>query len=196
MRERLDGARLWEAMRSSAPGWSKSSVVSRTGRNRLKPPQKRRRGYHRAVTPELAAEFCRRLAAGRTLRAVCRDRDMPHHDAVYDEMNRSLAFAEAIARARAESAHGLAMQVLEIADAAGPGDNPQLVKNRCDQRRWLAGKYNALYSDKVAVTDSDGGSIAGRLAKMSAAERSAWAAEVAAQARALLEAPTIYHEYR
>src|SRR5437764_13044982 len=76
------------------------------------------------------------------------------------------------------------MQVVEIADAAGPGDNPQLVKNRCDQWRWLAGKYNALYSDKVAVTDSDGGSIAGRLAKMSAAERAAWAAEVAAQARA------------
>jgi hypothetical protein len=88
------------------------------------------------------------------------------------------------------------MQVLEIADAAGPHDNPQLVKNRCDQRRWLAGKCNALYSDKVAVTDSDGGSIAGRLAKMSAAERAAWAAEVAAQARALLEAPTIDHEDR
>src|SRR2546423_15720283 len=92
---------------------------------------------------------------------------MPHRDAVYDEMSRSPSFAEAIARARAESAHGLAMQVVEIADAAGPGDNPQLVKNRCDQRRWLAGKYNALYSDKVAVTDSDGGSIAIRLAKMS-----------------------------
>jgi hypothetical protein len=78
---------------------------------------------------------------------------MPHRDAIYDEINRSPAFSEAIARARAESAHGLAMQVLEIADAAGPHDNPQLVKNRCDQRRWLAGKYNALYSDKVAVTD-------------------------------------------
>ena len=73
------------------------------------------------------------------------------------------------------------MQVLEIADAAGPHDNPQLVKNRCDQRRWLAGKYNALYSDQVAITDSDGGSIAGRLAKMSAAERAAWAADIAAQ---------------
>src|SRR5438270_555956 len=81
-------------------------------------------------------------------------------------------------------------------DAAGPGDNPQLVKNRCDQRRWLAGKYNALYSDKMAVTDSDGGSIAGRLAKMSAAERAVWAAEVAAQARALLEGPTIDDEDR
>src|SRR5207248_1213314 len=116
---------------------------------------------------------------------------MPHHYAVYDEMNRSPSFAEAIARARAESAHGLAMQVLEIVDAAGPGDNPQLIKNRCDQRRWLAGKYNALYSDRVAVTDSDGGSIAMRLAKMSDAERAAWAAGVAAQARALPEAPQL-----
>src|SRR2546430_16724882 len=90
---------------------------------------------------------------------------MPHHDAIYhdaiyDEMRRSPSFAEAIARARAESAHGLAMQVVEIADAAGPHDNPQLVKNRCDQRRWLAGKYNALYSDKVAVAGAGGRAIA------------------------------------
>src|SRR5207302_5051304 len=107
--------------------------------------------------PEIAVEICRRIASGRTLLAVSRDADMPHHDAIYDEMARSPSFCEAIARARAESAHGLAMEALEIADAAAPGDNPQLVKNRCDQRRWLAGKYNAMYSDKLAVTDSDGG---------------------------------------
>jgi hypothetical protein len=196
MRERFDGARFMASDAELSSGVCKSSAASQTGRNRLKLPQKPRRGYHRAVTAELAAEFCRRLASGRTLRAVCRDRDMPHHDAVYDEMNRSPAFAEAIARARAESAHGLAMEALDIADSAGPEDNPQLIKNRCDLRRWLAGKYNALYSDKVAVTDSDGGSIATRLAKMSAAERSAWAAGVAAQARALLEAPAIDHEDR
>ena len=183
-----------DAERSS--GVVKSFAASRTGRNRLKAPQKRRRGYHRAVTPELAAEFCRRLASGRTLRAVCRDADMPHHDAVYDEMNRSPAFAEAIARARTESAHGLAMEALEIADSAGPDDNPQLIKNRCDLRRWLAGKYNALYSDKVAVTDSDGGSFAARLARMSIEERMAWAVEIAARARGLLQAPTIDHDDR
>jgi len=172
-----------------------ASSPTQTGRNRRNGSSKPRRGYHRAVTPEVAAEICRRIASGQTLLAVCGDSDMPHHDAIYDEMRRSPSFAEAIARARAESAH-VAMQVVEIADAAGPGDNPQLVKNRCDQRRWLAGKYNALYSDRVAVTDSDGGSIAMRLAKMSAAERSAWAAEIAAQARALLGAPTIDHEDR
>src|SRR5436305_15054700 len=104
---------------------------------------------------------------------------MRHSDVSYDAMRRSPPFAEAIAHARAESAHGLAMQVVEIADAAGPGDNPQLVKNRCDQRRWLAGKYNALYSDKMAVTDSDGGSLATPLAKMSAAGRAAWAVAAA-----------------
>jgi hypothetical protein len=143
MRERFDGARFMERDAELSSG---VVTASRTGRNRVKLPQKPRRGYHRAVTPELAAEICRRLASGRTLRAVCRDRDMPHHDAVYDEMNRSPAFAEAIARARTESAHGLAMEALDIADSAGPEDNPQLIKNRCDLRRWLAGKYNALYS--------------------------------------------------
>src|SRR5438270_5763856 len=177
-----------------AKNLANASSPPETRRNRRNGSPKPRRGYHRAVTSEIAAELCRRIASGRTLLAVCRDSDMPHHDAIYDEMRRSLSFAEAISQARAESAHGLAMQVVEIADAAGPDDNPQLVKNRCDQRRWLAGKYNALYSDKVAVTDSDGGSIAMRLAKMSAAERSAWAADVAAQARALLEVPTIDHE--
>ena len=175
-------------------GAIKSSAASRTGRTRPKSPPKRRRGYHRAVTLDVASEICQRIASGRTLRAVCRDRDMPHHDGVYDEMNRSPAFADAIARARTESAHGLAMEALDIADSAGPDDNPQLIKNRCDLRRWLAGKYNALYSDKVAVTDSDGGSIAARLARMSAEERLAWAVEIAARARGLLEAPTIDHE--
>lgn len=169
-----------------------SAVLSSNRKRALKP----RRGYHRAVTPEVAEEICRRITSGRTLLSVCSDVDMPHRDAIYDEMHRSPAFSEAIARARAESAHALAMQVLEIADSAGPHDNPQLIKNRCDQRRWLAGKYNPLYSDKVAVTDSDGGSITDRLAKMSAAERAAWAAEVAAQARSLLATPIIDHEDR
>jgi len=177
----------------------KVSSVSQKRRTDVKAPAKRRRGYHRAVTPEVAAEICRRIASGRTLLAVCRDADMPHHDALYDEIARSPLFRDAIARARAESAHGLAMSAVEIADeaVANPQDKPhwaQLVKNQCDQRRWLAGKYSATYSDKVAVTDSDGGSIVERLARMSAEQRLAWATDVAATARRLLEAPTIDHD--
>jgi hypothetical protein len=53
-----------------------------------------------------------------------------------------------------------------------------------------------MYSDKVALTDSDGGSIAARLARMSAEERMLWAAETAARARGLLQAPIIDHDDR
>ena len=63
-----------------------SPAASRKGRKRPKASPKSRRGYHRAVTPGVAAEFCRRIASGRTLLAVCRDADMPHHDAIYNEM--------------------------------------------------------------------------------------------------------------
>jgi len=80
---------------------------------------------------------------------------MPHHDGVYDEMNRSPAFADAIARARTESAHGLAMEALEIADSAGPDEiwikenyNRAIAKASDDDRamalqmleHWVQGK--------------------------------------------------------
>jgi hypothetical protein len=37
-------------------------------------------GRPASFTAELATEICRRLAEGRTLRAVCRDRGMPRAD--------------------------------------------------------------------------------------------------------------------
>ena len=60
-------------------GARRSSAASRTGRKPLAGPPKRRRGYHRAITPDIAAELCRRI---RTLHAVCRDRDMPRSSAM------------------------------------------------------------------------------------------------------------------
>jgi hypothetical protein len=152
------------------------------------------------LTPATAHELCGRIATGRTLAGVCRDDDMPAPSTVYSAVAASAEFAEAIARAREESAHGLAMSAVEIADEALKPDGkyagvqPQLIRNACDQRRWLAGKYNAMYSDRVAVMDADGGSIAARLAQMSAEQRALWAAELAARARRLLEAPTIDHD--
>jgi hypothetical protein len=68
------------------------------------------------------------------------------------------------------------------------------VRNACNQRRWLAGKYNAMCLDRVAVTDADGGSIAEKLAQMSAEQRAIWATELAARARQVIEAPVIEHD--
>lgn len=40
------------------------------------------RGRPTIYTPELRAEFCRRLSSGRTKRSVCRDDDMPDRDTI------------------------------------------------------------------------------------------------------------------
>ncbi len=90
--------------------------------------------------PALLNELCRRIATGRTLRDVCRDDDMPHFDTVYVKMQEKQGWSDAIARARHESAHGLADAVIEIAYSSDDPAKANLLRNRCDQHRWLAGK--------------------------------------------------------
>ena len=169
----------------------------------VKSPQDRARVPRRprSITPEMARIICDRVAGGRVLLSVSRDKDIPHYVTIQREMGRNPAFKQAIDAARAASAHGLAEQVVEISDSLadlGPDVTTaqvHAVKNRCDQRRWLASKYNAgLFGEVVRHTDADGGSLATRLTAMSQAQLLAWAQGVAAEARALLEGPVIEHE--
>lgn len=100
------------------------------------------------VNPDVLNTICQRIADGRTLLDVSRDLDMPSHEAIYQAMKRDAKVADAIARARHAGAHGLAESVVNIADECDDPARVQLVRNRCEQRRWLAGKWNAAYSDK------------------------------------------------
>ncbi|MGC2414127.1 MAG: hypothetical protein WA459_15680 [Stellaceae bacterium] len=82
---------------------------------------------------------------------------------------RGLEFADAIARARHLSAHALAEDAVAIADSVMeiPKDDltaalVHAIRNRCDQRRWLAGQFNPAYASKTAITDADGGSLIDR----------------------------------
>src|SRR5204863_4727407 len=59
-----------------AKNLANASSPTRIGRDRRNGSSKPRRGYHRAVTPAVAAEICRRIASGQTLLAVCRDSDI------------------------------------------------------------------------------------------------------------------------
>ncbi len=95
-------------------------------------------------------------------------------------------------RARKESAHALAEDAVAIADSAMDfGDlTPALVhaiKNRCDQRRWLAGQFNPMYAPKTAITDADGGSLISRFRKMNAEEREAAVLALAVKAGLVIE---------
>ena len=102
----------------------------------------------KVIPPATVEAFFDRIEAGRVVKRVCEDPDMPSPEWVYSMVKTDKAFADRLTRARQICAHGLAEQVVTIADEASQDENPQLVINRCNQRRWLAGRWNAAYADK------------------------------------------------
>ncbi len=134
-------------------------------------PKKRKTGRPSLYTDALAAEICRRLAEGETLRSVCRDKAMPDKATILRWL-----VDKATAEFRAQSTYAREMQAdalfdeaLEIADDAS-GDwtvdkdgkktldheNIQRSRLRVDTRKWAAGKMAPKkYGDKLDL----GGSI-------------------------------------
>ena len=134
-------------------------------------PKKRKTGRPSLYTEALAAEICRRLAEGETLRSVCRDKAMPDKATVLRWLadKKKAVFREQYVYAREMQADALFDEALEIADDAS-GDwtedkdgkkvvdheNIQRSRLRVDTRKWAAGKMAPKkYGDKLDL----GGSI-------------------------------------
>lgn len=115
---------------------------------------------------DLAAQVCSRLAAGESLRAICRDEGMPDRSTVMLWVtNDTGGFSGRYARARDEQLANLADEVLEIADdgsrdykqdAEGRDvpdhDHIQRSKLRVDTRKWLLSKLMPkVYGDRLDV---------------------------------------------
>ncbi len=122
-------------------------------------------------TDALAAEICRRLAEGETLRSVCRDEAMPDKATVLRWLadKAKADFRAQYTYAREMQADALFDEALVIADDAS-GDwvvgqdgkktldheNIQRSRLRVDTRKWAAGKLAPKkYGDKLDL----GGSI-------------------------------------
>ncbi len=133
--------------------------------------KKRKTGRPSLYTDALAAEICRRLAEGETLRSVCRDKAMPDKATVLRWLadKKKADFREQCVYAREMQADALFDEALEIADDAS-GDwitdkdgkkvvdheNIQRSRLRVDTRKWAAGKMAPKkYGDKLDL----GGSI-------------------------------------
>lgn len=105
-------------------------------------------------TAEIHDKMIERLMLGRSLLSICRDDDMPSHATILRWRKRYPELDEAIPRARAEGAHVLAEQCLDIAD--NPELEPQDRRVRIDTRLRLIGKWNArAYGDKLAIGGAD-----------------------------------------
>jgi len=136
------------------------------------------RGRPSTYTKKLGDEVCRRLATGRTLRAVARDRNMPPERTVRRWANDDVeGFFTQYARAREIGYQAMADEIIEIADN-GENDwmarqsrdgkerlmlnneHVQRSKLRVDARKWLLAKaLPKLYGDKLEHAGADGGPL-------------------------------------
>lgn len=131
------------------------------------------RGRPSKFTQALADRICARLAAGETLRAVCRDAGMPPHPTVLLWTQKRPAFADQYAKARETGYTVMADEIVEIADdttfdtikneEGHDRQNSEWISRsrlRVDTRKWLLSKaLPKVYGDKIAHTDADGGPL-------------------------------------
>jgi hypothetical protein len=119
-------------------------------------------------TQEIADSICLRLTEGESLRAICRDDEMPAASTVFKWLSERKEFSEQYARARELQADHLAEEILQIADDGQNDtyqtDNGEAVNHdviarsrlRVDARKWLAAKMAPKkYGDKLAVGGAD-----------------------------------------
>lgn len=110
-----------------------------------------------------AAEICRRLAFGESLRKICREDDMPPLTTVIEwNLDNREGFSEQYARARKMQAEVLADELVEICDDGsndymqtkhGPvldAEHVQRSRLRVDTRKWYLSKVlPKIYGDKI-----------------------------------------------
>lgn len=135
------------------------------------------KGRPSKFTQALADRICERLAAGETLRAICRDQGMPEERTVRRWAMDREAFSPQYAKAREIGYATLFDQMLEIADTPAQGvktvEKPtgieithgDMIEHRrlqVDTRKWMLAKaLPKIYGDKLQHADADGGSLAG-----------------------------------
>lgn len=133
-------------------------------------------GRRTTYTEETAAEICGRIKDGETLRAICRDDDMPSWRTVYDWLTSHEDFATRFALARDIGAEAIAQEALDIADTPEEGvieidkenvngpytevrraDMIEHRKLRIETRLKLLAKWNPKkYGDRLDIGNADG----------------------------------------
>ncbi len=123
-------------------------------------------GRPSTYTQEMADTICERLAVGESLRAICREDDMPGLSTVFKWLTKQPEFVEQYTRAREEQAEALADEIVSIADevevtAKQDGEDVRLALDatavarnrlRVEARKWVASKLKPKkYGDRQVL---------------------------------------------
>ena len=119
------------------------------------------RGRPSIYTEELASRICERLAAGESLRSICRDDDMPDETTVRKwSLDQENPFYPQYRKARMVGYDRMSDDIIDIADdIAGDAARDRL---RVDTRKWVLSKMlPKVYGDKTTteVSGPDGAPI-------------------------------------
>lgn len=122
---------------------------------------KNKGGRPSTYTRDKAAEICARLVNGESLRAICRDDNMPDVKTVYLWMSQHEEFLHQYAKAKEDQADTLQEDILDIADtlpeqvvddkgvARIDSGYVNWMRLRVDSRKWIAAKLKPKkYGDR------------------------------------------------
>lgn len=102
-------------------------------------------------TPGIDREILGRLAQGEYMQTICESDHMPAVQNVIEWQHQDRDFREAVARARTEGAHALAMRADELLETATP-ETIQVVREQVSHLRWRAARLNpSAYGDKAQI---------------------------------------------
>jgi len=91
--------------------------------------------------------ICERIAEGESLRAICKDEDMPSKTSVMKWLAEDTKLADQYARARQDQADHYVDEIIAISDNS---EDPQKARLQVDTRKWIASKLlPKVYGDRI-----------------------------------------------
>jgi len=116
--------------------------------------KKKKVGRPTKFNKRTANSICKLIAKGKSLKAACEEKNMPHKDTVLRWLRVNEEFRSQYTRARNDQADHFADEIVEIADTETDWGKARV---RIDARKWVAGKQRPKkYGDKVQLTGGDG----------------------------------------
>lgn len=109
-------------------------------------------------SPDLVEEFCRRIASGRGVMAICQDEDMPDHSTIFRWQNDKVEFREHLARARTERTEAYSGKIADLSTLAltDKAIDPARIRAAIDALDKAA---RLMQPRKVELTGAGGGPI-------------------------------------
>ena len=128
-------------------------VISDLAAKIVSKPERRITGRPPIYTEDLAKEFCRRIAMGRSLRSVCEDEDMPDSTTVFEWKKRHAGFTELYAHATEERGLTYGDRITDLIDSVLAGEyEVDRARLALDGLKWTAARLAPKqYGDKQTV---------------------------------------------